>query len=195
MPNAPYGYRAPYHSQYGANHYHGGYGYHRHYHYPYNRVIYVSSIWPYWEWPYWSLGSPYGWGYPYGPIFPDYPDNDNSQQPPYVAPPSDYNAPYQPQSQQEPAPVDPYSQQPSTAYRAPYNGGAQSPPLASATVTIVFKDGRPPEKIYNYVLTSKTLKVFDQPLHDIPVDQIDVAATAKVNREAGVSFSLPVPKQ
>jgi hypothetical protein len=187
MPFTTSAHRAPYHSPYGANHYHNGYRY------PHHHVFFTSSFWPFWGWPYWGLGYPYSWGYPYWPIFPDYPDNDDSQQPsqqqpPYVAPPSDDDdGPYQPES----APVGAYPQQPNSFYRAPY-GGEQSRSPASGPVTFVFKDGRPPEKIANYLLTSKTLTVFDQPRHDIPVDQIDLDATAKVNRQAGVAFSVPV---
>ena len=58
-------------------------------------------------------------------------------------------------------------------------------------VTLVFKDGRPPQQIHNYLLTATTLSVLDQRRQEIPVDQIDLAATAKVNRAAGASFALP----
>ena len=190
MPFTTSGHRAPYNSPYGGNRYHNGYHYHH------NHVVFVNSVWPFWGWPYWGLGYPYDWGI--SPIFPDYPDDNDSQQSPYyLAPPtSDYDGPYQPQSEQEPAPATNYPQLPNTSFRAPYTpyGGALSQLPASA-VTLVFKDGRPPERITNYLLTSKTLKVFDQPLHDIPVDQIDVEATARLNRQAGVDFSLPVTAQ
>jgi hypothetical protein len=58
-------------------------------------------------------------------------------------------------------------------------------------VTLIFKDGRPPEQIHNYALTRTTLYVRDQHHRDIPVDQLDLAATAKVNHDAGVDFQLP----
>jgi hypothetical protein len=41
------------------------------------------------------------------------------------------------------------------------------------------------------LLTVNTLTVLDQHRRDIPVDQIDLNATAKVNLQAGVEFSLP----
>jgi hypothetical protein len=185
MPFTTSGHRPPYTSPYGGNHYRNGYHYHH------NHVVYVNSVWPFWGWPYWGLGYPYDWGF--SPIFPDYPDDNDSQQTPYyLAPPSsdyDNNGPYQPES----APAEPYPQQPNSSFRVPYSGA--QPQLPASAVTLVFKDGRPPEKISNYLLTSKTLKVFDQPLHDIPVDQIDVEATARLNRQAGVEFSLPVTAQ
>jgi hypothetical protein len=59
-------------------------------------------------------------------------------------------------------------------------------------VTLVFKDGRAPEKIYNYALTRTTLYVTDGRRREIPVAALDLAATEKVNRAAGVRFQLPV---
>ncbi len=58
-------------------------------------------------------------------------------------------------------------------------------------VTLIFKDGRQPEQIHNYVLTRTTLFVQDKQTREIPTDQLDLAATAKVNQDAGVDFSLP----
>jgi hypothetical protein len=59
-------------------------------------------------------------------------------------------------------------------------------------VTLIFKDGRPPEHIHNYLLTPTTLFVGDQQRRTIPVDQLDLTATAQVNQDAGVDFRLPV---
>lgn len=59
-------------------------------------------------------------------------------------------------------------------------------------VTLVFKDGRPVEKIHNYALTRTTLYVTDARPREIPVAALDLAATQKANREAGVRFQLPV---
>jgi hypothetical protein len=59
-------------------------------------------------------------------------------------------------------------------------------------VTLIFKDGRRPEQIYDYLLTANTLTVLDRNHRDIPVGQIDLDATAKANLQAGVYFSLPV---
>ena len=113
----------------------------------------------------------------------------------YAAPqPQDYysdpNQQPQPDDQQGPAVPETYPQQPNSR-RAP-NTGAQSAPPASQALTVVFKDGRPPEQVHNYMLTANTLTVLDQNRHDIPVDQINLEATAQVNIQAGVEFSLPV---
>jgi hypothetical protein len=62
---------------------------------------------------------------------------------------------------------------------------------ASTAVTLVFKDGRPPETIHNYALTRTTLYVTDAKPQEIPVDDLNLPATEKVNREAGVKFQLP----
>jgi len=186
-PRMPYGssmHRAPYHSPYGNNHHDGD-------HHPHNRVVYASGVWPVWGW-----GYSYGWGYPYLSSFLDDSSNYDSQPASYyaAAQPSDYsNGPYQaqPEDQQGTAPREPYEQQPSTLHRAPYGAEQSLPPASEESVTIVFKDGRPPEQIHNYLLTQITLTVLDQHRHDIPVDQIDLSATARANLQAGVEFSVP----
>jgi hypothetical protein len=65
-------------------------------------------------------------------------------------------------------------------------------PQSEDAVTVVFKDGRAPEQIHNYALTRTTLYVMDEHHRDIPVDEIDLDATEKANRDAGVNFQLPV---
>jgi hypothetical protein len=96
----------------------------------------------------------------------------------------------------------PYEQGP---YQGPYQGPpipyrvqprAAEPPSAPASesnesVTLVFKDGRPTEQIHNYILSRTTLSVLDQHHQEIPVDDLDLVATQRANREAGVDFHLP----
>jgi hypothetical protein len=55
----------------------------------------------------------------------------------------------------------------------------------------VFNDGRPPEQIHNYALTQSTLYVLDQQHRNIPLAQINLAETEKVNQAAGVDFRIP----
>jgi hypothetical protein len=69
---------------------------------------------------------------------------------------------------------------------------APASPASEDSVTLIFKDGRPPEQIHNYILTGTTLYVGGHHA-DIPVEELDLAATIKVNRDAGVDFRLPVP--
>ncbi|MBB6144805.1 hypothetical protein HNQ77_002761 [Silvibacterium bohemicum] len=83
--------------------------------------------------------------------------------------------------------------------RMPYFGSAQGPsavqvPQNEDAVTLVFRDGRPSEQIHNYALTRTTLYVLDEHRRDISVDELDLDATAKVNRDAGVDFQLPIAR-
>ena len=158
--------------------------------------LYGWAGYPYW--PGW------GWGYPY--LLNDWNDwgNDDdydsqpagnyaaSQYPEYMPGPYDDDGAGQSESQQPDYTPWPYSSPaPAASQPVPTAPAVDLPAAAEAPVTLVFKDGRPNEKIHNYMLTATTLSVLDQRRHDIPVDQLDLVATARVNREAGVDFSLP----
>lgn len=152
--------------------------------------FYGWAGYPYWPW--------WGWGYPYLNGFwdNDYDSYDSqpvsnyaaSQYPEYAPSQYDYQAP--PPEQDEPAQPSytpwPYSQ-PAPSESQPASGTAAEVPAT----TLVFKDGRPSQQIHNYMLTATTLSVLDKNRRDIPVDQIDLAATEKANRAAGVEFALP----
>ena len=58
-------------------------------------------------------------------------------------------------------------------------------------VTLIFRDGRPPVQISNYLLTSTRLYVLDGNRCSIPVSQLDLEATTMVNRDAGIDFNVP----
>ena len=91
-------------------------------------------------------------------------------------------------------PPDPYARAPRSPYEPPASERLTPSPAglaAEEAVTLVFKDGRPSEQIHNYVLTRTTLFVQDQNRRNIPVEQLDVAATEKTNRDAGVDFEVP----
>jgi hypothetical protein len=69
---------------------------------------------------------------------------------------------------------------------------AFTPPLGGGPLTVVFKGGRAPEQMQNYMLTAKTLTDLDADHYEqIPLDQIDVAATAHANRSSGLEFQVP----
>jgi hypothetical protein len=85
-----------------------------------------------------------------------------------------------------PPDLPPYPNQPAASFSR--QGAA---PASQDAVTLVFADGRPSELIHNYMLTRSTLFVLDEHHRDIPLDQLDLAATAKVNRDAGIDFHLP----
>jgi len=190
-PRPPYNgamHRMPYHSpnggdHHGWNHHHDGD--HHHWGGVYGIYGWGAPIYPGW-----------GWGYPYLlPSYLDYPESYDSSQDSYNAapqPPPD-NGPYEerPADEYGPPPSGSYTPWPYGSQPAPSQAELSSLPVPEPPVTLVFKDGRPPQQIHNYLLTASTLSVLDQRRQDIPVDQIDLAATAKVNRDAGVSFALP----
>lgn len=75
-----------------------------------------------------------------------------------------------------------------------YPSPAAAAPSPEPAVTLVFKDGHS-QQIRNYAATRTTLFLLDNASSgrtpQIPLDEIDVAATERVNREAGLNFSLP----
>ena len=118
-------------------------------------------------------------GYPYLPDVAGYGDYDDSSAA-YESLSQDYGP--EPVAQEPPAlPAWPSSAPPQPA---------AAPEMADA-VTIVFKDGRPAEQIHNYMLTSTTLFVLDRHRQEIPIGELDLPATEKANRDAGVEFKLP----
>ena len=151
---------------------------------------------------------------------PDQPQYDPSQQDqaqndpqPY---PAQYDAQNDPQNQPQPYAAQPYpaqyqtqptAQGQSTAqnqapneyspslYAAPPIAYTQPPPSSQSYddsgVILVFKDGRPPEQIHNYILTRTAIYLSGQRRRVIPIDQLDLTATEKVNRDAGLDFQLP----
>jgi hypothetical protein len=79
------------------------------------------------------------------------------------------------------------SEQPSAAAPA-----ALFSPEPEQPLTVIFKSGRAPVKVQNYMMTAKVLTDLDsQHYEEIPVDQIDLAATQQVNSAAGVEFQIP----
>jgi hypothetical protein len=148
-----------------------------------------------------------GWGAPYylsAPDFDDYDDDSSGQQSSYgydQQPDAGEQEPDQPLSPYAPAPYPggPYApapypgpSYPGPSYSAPSAGPHSRPaPAKEQAVTLVFKDGRQPEQIHNYLMTANTLYVEDPRHREIPIDELDLAATAKLNREAGVDFALP----
>jgi hypothetical protein len=90
-----------------------------------------------------------------------------------------YRPPYQPNAA------------PSAPSALPMSPAPSSTPAVEEAVTLVFKDGRPAEEIHNYAMTRTTLYVQDQHHREIPLDEIDLAATERVNRKAGMSFEVP----
>ena len=132
-----------------------------------------------------------GWAAPYYLSNPDfgYDSGDDqaaaSQGYDQQGPDQQYDQQADNQPPANPYPLAPYP----PAYAAPQ---AMQPPQEA--VTLIFKDGRPPEQIHNFILTGSTLFIGDRRSRQIPVDQLDLMATARVNQEAGVDFRLPASR-
>jgi len=123
--------------------------------------------------------NPYGWGYP---------DTiDNSESHSNSDNPADgYDAQQVDQGQAGPPPYpNPFS------YGYSYAPQPASTPANEEVITVVFKDGRPREQVHNYVLTANTLTDLDERYRNIPLDQIDISETVKLNHEAGIEFQVP----
>jgi hypothetical protein len=57
---------------------------------------------------------------------------------------------------------------------------------------VIFKSGRAPIEVENYLMTAKVLTDLDSEHYEqIPLDQIDLAATRRFNSFAGVEFQVP----
>ena len=135
-----------------------------------------------------------GYAYPYliDPGFYDWDDSDNS---------APDNSAY---LQNDAAPYDP-APYPDYGYGAPaeiplasaqgQQRAAAEPTAPSAPgqpLTVIFKSGRDPVKMQNYMTTSKVLTDLDSRHYEqIPIDQIDVAATQWANSAVGVRFEIP----
>ncbi len=68
---------------------------------------------------------------------------------------------------------------------------APTPPDDQETITLLFKDGRPPLQIRNYILTRSAVYLTGKHFYEIPLSDIDLGATQRVNWDAGVAFRLP----
>jgi hypothetical protein len=127
-----------------------------------------------------------GWIAPYYLGFPDdtgYDDSSASVNPAAEG--------YDQQADEQPAQPWPSGYDQGPAAPSPASSQPTPSPQTNEAVTLIFKDGRPPMQIHNYLLTRDTLFVGDRHPSEIPVDQLDVGETAKVNRAAGVDFRLP----
>jgi hypothetical protein len=137
--------------------------------------------------------SAYGAVFPYGvsgwipPYYLGFPDDTGEDEADPSANPAPEGYDQQADEQQPPPWPSIYDQGPiAPAYAQP----APSP-VSNEAVTLIFRDGRPPVQIHNYLLTKNTLFVGDRNPSVIPVAQLDLPATEKVNRDAGVDFRLP----
>ena len=206
--------RNPYGYGYGGRY---GYGYGGRYGYGYPRFFSPRFGYP----SYLSFGffDPFFWGYdpfwesgdwmgyesaPYGSQAWVDPQAQYGGTNGYAYPGQSYQGqPYQGQASPAPAnqgqanpgplpPASPGDDQPDGPW-APQSWTGGAPPTVAAqerAVTLVFKDGRPPVRIRNYAMT-RTVLFTGTDMREIPLDEIDVPATQKLNRASGVDFRLP----
>ena len=142
-----------------------------------NWVVYTYPNWP--GYPYlidpnfYNLGL-YDWGDSDGSA----PDNSAYDQ---NGPAPLYPPPYPDEG------YGPPGEQPAAAAPA-----APSAPAPEQPLTVIFKSGRAPIEVQNYLMTAKVLTDLDsQHYEQIPLDQIDLAATQRINTAAGVDFQVP----
>jgi len=128
-----------------------------------------------------------GYGGFYG--YAGYPDDSSYDQPQPAPAYQDVNA-------QAPPDSGYYDQAytPAPPSRPAYQPQAPAPPAVpdQPEITLLFKDGRPPQQVQNYAVTRTTLYVLDgERRREIPLDEIDLAQTEKTNRDAGLDFEIP----
>lgn len=145
-----------------------------------------------------SLGYPYpyvidpgfyDWGdtgdstYDQGRATPNYPYNDQGAGYPDQGNGAPDEAPQQSYSD-GPPPWTPPSESPATTATAPL--------VVEQPLTVIFKGGRAPERIQNYMMTAKVLTDLDSHKYkQISLDEIDVAATRQANLANGIDFHVP----
>jgi hypothetical protein len=148
-----------------------------------NRDLYAARRRSFQNWYAYNDPTWPGYGYPYLPYltdpgFYDWDDSDNSA---YL---QNDAAPY------DPAPYPDYGYGAQGQQRAAAEPTAPSAP--EQPLTVIFKSGRDPVKMQNYMMTSKVLTDLDSRHYEqIPIDQIDIAATQWANSPAGVRFEIP----
>jgi hypothetical protein len=131
------------------------------------------------------------------PGFYDWGDADDSTSDQGASP--DFAAPYPDQGYGDPGQ---YPQQDYAGDASPWIAPNQQPRAGELTVasalepeeplTVIFKSGRAPLKVQNYMMTAKVLTDLDsRHYQQIPLDEIDLAATRRVNTTAGVEFQIP----
>lgn len=86
-----------------------------------------------------------------------------------------------------------YPPYPNQGHAAPVaQAGAAAPAISDQPLTVIFKDGRAPIKVRNYLMTARVLTDLDsQHYEQIPLDQVDLVATVRINTAAGVDFKVP----
>jgi hypothetical protein len=150
--------------------------------YPFNARRREFNHWYLYNYPAW-LG--YGYPYAFDPGFYDWDDSGESADNQGGPVPEDL-APYP----EVPYPGD--GAPPFPAQQSAVESTTPSAPIPEQPLTVIFKSGRAPVTMQNYMMTTKVLTDLDS-LHyqQIPLDQIDLAATQRLNSAAGIDFQIP----
>ena len=164
----------------------------------------------------------YVYGYLPSDLVDDSFNNDDTSQQPQPEPQPDYGSAYpQPMPQPDGSYAQPMLRSPSTAmpirsrcpkaltpcrpdmlshpdisptHRSPMPAAPQMQyvPGSATTVILIYKDGRPPEQIQNYLATRSTLTILDGGRRrEVPLSDLNLPATISANRQTGVDFQLP----
>jgi hypothetical protein len=162
-------------------------GWHRHHHAGYSPVLngfLVPNL----------VGYPVGFGWTLDLGLDGDQDETEPQNPP-VAAPQDAIAEEANPLPPPPGPAsDEFAQETEspTQYRPDYRVSTLPEVQPQPATTLIFNDGQPAKQVHNYILTKTTLYNLDGGMpREIPVSSIDLSATAKLNRSAGVDFSPP----
>jgi hypothetical protein len=146
--------------------------------------------WPWYGYPYLIDPGFYDWSVP-----DDSPEDSNDQ----AAAPTENEAPYPDYGyggpEEGPEPGYAGELPPWVPSGQPYGAAPSavaSEPVPEEPLTVIFKSGRAPVKMQNYMMTAKMLTDLDSRHYEqIPFDEIDVAATQRANAAAGIQFQVP----
>jgi hypothetical protein len=147
--------------------------------------------------PYPDYGAPGESAQQQGPPGPQGPEGPQADMQVWNAPnaPAGYGVPAESPQQGYPGRIPvwnaPNVTEPSSQ-RAPSGPIPLPMPQPGRPLTVIFKSGRSPVKMQNYMMTDKSLTDLDsEHYEEIPLDQVDLAATQQANSSAGVQFQVP----
>jgi hypothetical protein len=148
---------------------------------------------PWWGWG--GYGYPWGWGYWYPWDYGDLGWDDNSSYAQQYYPQGDFANQYYGQNnqvQEQQAEIDRLNDEVERLREQRDAQRAAPAPAAKPQPTeLVFRDKRT-EEIQNYAISGQTLWVLtEQRARKIPLAELDIVATQKVNEERGVDFEIP----
>jgi hypothetical protein len=159
----------------------------RRYPYPTNgsRSRYSRGVYLYPAYPGYGLGYGgfYGYGFGDDSSYGDQTQPAAAYQDPGAPPDGGYDEGYGQAPPQAP---------PRSEYQPQVAAAVPDQPPDQPEVTLLFKDGRPPQQVQNYAVTRSTLYVLDGGRRrEIPLDELDLPQTEKANRDAGLDFEVP----